>query len=78
MVGAWQGGGADCRQGSEALQHLPGGRQAARPAHQSHVLLTHGLQVPSQIFATLAHHVNTSDVQNYLSLYHPSIIRISF
>lgn len=37
MVGAWQGGGADCRQGSEALQHLPGGRQAARPAHQSHI-----------------------------------------
>ena len=78
MVGAWQEGGADCRQGSEALQHLPGGRQAARPAHQSHILLTHGLQVPSQIFATLAHHVNTIDVLNYLSLYHPSIIRILF
>ena len=44
LVGAWQGGGADCRQSCEALEHLPGGWQAARPAHHSHILLTHGLQ----------------------------------
>ena len=60
LVGAWQGGGADCRQSCEALEHLPGGwGQAARPAHHSHILLTHGLQVSAQIFANLCtHHSN--------------------
>ena len=53
LVGAWQGGGADCRQSCEALEHLPGGWQAARPAHHSHILLTHGLQVSLQILAIL-------------------------
>ena len=48
-----EGGGADCRQSCEALEHLPGGWQAARPAHHSHILLTHGFQVSAQIFASL-------------------------
>ena len=54
LVGAWQGGGADCRQSCEALEHLPGGWQAARPAHHSHILLTHGLQVSAQILGSLS------------------------
>lgn len=54
LVDAWQGGGADCRQSCEALEHLPGGwAQAARPAHHSHILLTHGGEVSAQIFANL-------------------------